>query len=238
MKLNRATKTLLLGGAAVAIIASTATAAMASTAAAAPTVAAAPVAADSHRHDRDAVAVQVLSPRPGDHAGSGGAAWIVDLKITYPSITAAGFTGPQLTGPGVHANAAPFPGAFSPGRDDHLPGLVVLSSTTTSTITGFSGPGTNLANLFNVTAVTDHTSRATQIQDTWIVGAPIAGQNLDTVLTIAVVGDLNHDGIYNDAPAVITDVNHDGRIDARDLRAMGVAGDIQTVRFHLNGPLS
>ena len=50
-------------------------------------------------------------------------------------------------------------------------------------------------------------------------------------------GNLNHDGIYKDASAVVTDVNHDGRTDGRDLRAMGVAGDIHTVRFYLNGPL-
>jgi hypothetical protein len=40
-----------------------------------------------------------------------------------------------------------------------------------------------------------------ELSDTWIVGAPIAGQNVDTTLTVAVIDDLNHDGIYNDAPS-------------------------------------
>lgn len=136
---------------------------------------------------------------------------------------------------GIAGKAAPFPGAFSPGQDDRLPGLVVLSSTTTSTVAGFSGPGTNLANLFNVTSLTDRSQHHVRIQDTWIVGAPIAGVGVDTTLTIAVVGDLNHDSVYNDAPAVITDTNHDGRIDGRDLQALGVVGHVETVRFHLDG---
>ena len=57
--------------------------------------------------------------------------------------------------------------------------------------------------------------------DTWIVGAPIAGQNVDTTLTVAEVADLNHDGIYNDAPNVVPDLNHDGRVDAKDLGSGG-----------------
>jgi hypothetical protein len=189
----------------------------------------------TQRTDRGPVAVRVLSPRPGDNTGVAGAGWIVDLKLNFRSVAASGFTAPQLTGPGAHANAAPFPGAFGTGRDEALPGLVVLSSTTTSSIPGFSGPGTNLAGLFNITSVTDRSARGAQIQDTWIVGAPIAGQNVPSVLTVAVVGDLNHDGVYNDAPSAVSDLNHDGRIDAGDLRALGVAGPIRTVRFRING---
>ena len=218
-------------------IAVMATAAVATTATAA--FAASPASAAHHEpHGQNRVSVQVLSPRYGDAAGVDGKAWIVDLKINYPSSAAAGFIAPQLTGPGAHANTAPFPGSFSPGADDRLPGLVVLDSNTTSAVAGFAGPGTNLANLFNVTSITDRTKHETQIQDTWIVGAPIAGTDVNTTLTIAVVADLNHDGVYNDAPAVVPDANHDGRIDARDLQALGVAGHIETVRFHINGASS
>jgi hypothetical protein len=96
------------------------------------------------------------------------------------------------------------------GRDDKMPGLVVLTSTTSSTLPGFSGPGTNLAGLFNLTGVTNRDSQETELWDTWLVGAPVAGSNVDTVLTVAVVDDLNHDGIYNDAPNVVTDANGDG----------------------------
>ncbi len=56
-----------------------------------------------------------------------------------------------------------------------------------------------------------------------------------TTLTVAVIDDLNHDGIYNDAPAVVTDQNADGRIDRRDLEAIGVASKVETVDFRING---
>ena len=67
------------------------------------------------------------------------------------------------------------------------------------------------------------------------MGAPVAGSNVDTVLTVAVVKDLNHDGVFNDAPDVVADANHDGRIDRRDLRALGVASNIEQVPFHISG---
>jgi len=71
----------------------------------------------------------------------------------------SGFSGLQLTGPGAHDNVAPFPGSFSTGHDDRNPGLVVPTSTTNSTTPGFSGPGTNLANLFNITGVTNRSAQ-------------------------------------------------------------------------------
>jgi hypothetical protein len=134
-----------------------------------------------------------------------------------------------------HNNVPPFPGLFSTGKDDRLPGLVVLTSTTNNTLPGFSGPGTNLANLFNLTGITNRDSKETELWDTWIVGAAIAGQNVNTTLTVAVIDDLNHDGIYNDAPNVVPDLNKDGRIDAADLKLLGVASNIVTVPFRING---
>lgn len=228
MKLSRRTA-LTIGGALVLLTTSGSVA-----------YAASPNAHHGSRHEgsHGNVNVRVLTPRTGDDAGTAGKGWIVDLKLSFPSVAAAAFTGPQLTGPGVHANAAPFPGTFSPGADDHVPGLVVLGSTTSAVLPGFSGPGTNLANLFNLTSITDQSAHGVQIQDTWIVGAPILGQDVNTTLTIAIIRDLNHDGVYNDAPAVVTDVNHDGRIDAKDLQALGVVGQIQTVHFHLAGASS
>jgi len=185
------------------------------------------------------VDIDVLAPAGGDNAGIMGAAWFVDLDIEYPGgpggLAKAGFTKPQLTGPAGHNDVPPMPGTFSTGKDDRLPGLVVLTATTNNTLPGFSGPGTNLANLFNLTGVTNRTADETEIWDTWIVGAPIAGKDVDTVLTVAVVADLNRDGIYNDAPDVVTDLNRDGVVDAKDLKALGVASNIETVKFHLNG---
>ncbi|TSB31777.1 hypothetical protein [Streptomyces benahoarensis] len=182
------------------------------------------------------VKVEVLAPKSGDNAGVEGKGWFVDLKLSFRGKTLAqtGFNGLQLTGPAAHNNIAPFPSTFSTGQDDKIPGLVVLDSTTNSTLPGFSGPGTNLANLFNLSGVTNRTPDKTELWDTWIVGAPIAGQKVDTTLTVAVVGDLNHDGIYNDAPNVVKDLNGDGKTDAKDLALMGVASNIVTVPFHIN----
>jgi hypothetical protein len=185
--------------------------------------------------DSGSAHVTVFAPDGGDNAGIGGKGWFVDMRVDYKGgLAASGFTHEQLTGPGGHNNIAPFPGTFSTGRDDRLPGVVVLTSTTNSTLPGFSGPGTNLANLFNLTGVTDRSGGQAQIWDTWIVGAPIAGSNVDSVLTVAVVADLNHDGILNDAPNVVTDQNGDGRVDQLDLQLLGVASNIETVHFHIN----
>jgi hypothetical protein len=183
------------------------------------------------------VRIEVFAPERGANAGASGFGWFVDMEIDFlgKDLAQAGFSGLQLTGPGVHNNVPPFPGAFSTGQDDRLPGLVVLTSTTNNTLPGFSGPGTNLANLFNLTGITNRDNKETELWDTWIVGAAIAGQNIDTTLTVAVIDDLNHDGIYNDAPNVVPDVNKDGAINADDVRLLGVASNIVTVPFHING---
>jgi hypothetical protein len=183
------------------------------------------------------VRIEVFAPERGANAGANGFGWFVDMEVDFlgKNLQQAGFSGLQLTGPGVHANAAPFPGAFSTGRDDRMPGLVVLTSTTNNTRPGFSGPGTNLAGLFNLTGITNRDSKETELWDTWIVGAAIAGQDVNTTLTVAVIDDLNHDGIYNDAPDVVPDLNNDGRIDAQDLKLLGVASNIVTVPFRING---
>jgi NAD(P)-dependent dehydrogenase (short-subunit alcohol dehydrogenase family) len=191
---------------------------------------------DGKREDaRTPVSVEVLTPQKGDNAGQTGKGWLVNLAVRYPGgvkgLKAAGYQGPQLTGPATHNNTAPFPGTFSPGRDDRLPGLVVLLSTTSS----LSGPGTNLANLFNVTGVTNRTARVTEITDSWIVGAPNFGVDTNSVLMVAVVDDLDHNGVFDDAPAVVPDSNHDGQIDANDLTALGLASRVETVAFHING---
>jgi len=192
---------------------------------------------DDDAQDQE-VSVDVLAPGKGDNAGIGGRGWFVDLEVDYPGgdggLDRAGFTGLQLTGPAGHNNVAPFPGTFSPGRDDRLPGLVVLVSTTSSALPGLSGPGTNLANLFNVTGVTDRSDDETEIWDTWIVGAPIAGTDVDAELSVAVVDDLNGNGVYDDAPNVVADTDGDGDVDEEDLEALGLASKVETVKFHIN----
>lgn len=183
------------------------------------------------------VSIDVFAPEKHSVAGIEGKGWFVDMEVDFrhTPLAATGFTGLQLTGPGVHANAAPFPGLASPGQDDRMKGLVVLTSTTNSDRPGFSGPGTNLAGLFNLTGVTNRTPEETELWDTWIVGAPIAGTDVDTTLTVAEVADLDHNGVFDDAPSVVRDLNGDGRVDAADLRLLGVASNIVTVPFHISG---
>ena len=159
------------------------------------------------------VRIEVFAPERGANAGASGFGWFVDMEVDFlgKNLHQAGFSGLQLTGPAGHTNIPPFPGLFS------------------------TGPGTNLAGLFNLTGITNRDSKETELWDTWIVGAPIAGQNVDTTLTVAVIDDLNPDGIFNDAPNVVPDLNHDGRINAADLKLLGVASNIVTVPFRING---
>ncbi|UWE08345.1 hypothetical protein [Actinacidiphila bryophytorum] len=224
---RKTTKRWLLAGGAVAAAAAFTVAALPSANASAPA---------DRGHRAQPVTVQVLSPERRDNTGAEGKGWFVDLELVFhdKATHKTGFTAPQLTGPAAHASTAPFPGLFSPGQDEAVPGLVVLDSTVNSQ-TPFSGPGTNLANLFNLTGVTDRTSHETRISDTWIVGNPIAGTDKDTVLTVAVVDDLNHDGVYNDAPNVVPDANHDGVVNAADLQRLGIASNVVQVPFHING---
>ena len=172
------------------------------------------------------VKVEVFAPRTGDIAGKQSKGFFVDLALRYPSLAASGADF-QLTGPTTHQNQAPFPGSFSPGVDEKVPGLIVLLSTTTIGAKNAQ----NLANLFNLTGFTNQ--KANEIWDTWIVGAPSFGKNVHSVLRVAVAADKNKDGIYNDAPAVVPDANHDGRINAVDLNAYGVASNIAVVPFEI-----
>jgi hypothetical protein len=172
------------------------------------------------------VQVQVFAPRSGDVAGKQSKGFLVDLALRYPSLAASGADF-QLTGPTTHQNQAPFPGTFSAGVDEKVPGLIVLLSTTTVGAKNAQ----NLAGLFNLTGFTNQ--KTNEIWDTWIVGAPSFGKNVRSVLRVAVAADKNKDGIYNDAPAVVPDANHDGRINAVDLEAYGIASNIAVVPFEI-----
>jgi hypothetical protein len=179
-----------------------------------------------HGHGRP-VRVQVLTPRPGDDAGIAGSGFAVDLALRYPSLEAAGFNGLQLTGPAGHANIPPLPGAFGAGADEKVPGLVVVMADATA------GSGQNFAGVFNLTMVGDRGRNHATIQDTWLVGAPAFGTG-QTKVTVAVVDDLDHNGVYDDAPNVVPDADGNGRVDARDLRALGVASNVAVVPFSIS----
>ena len=190
------------------------------------TLAAVATAAPGKRAANPPVKVTVFAPGGGDIAGKQSKGFFVDLAASYPNATSSGADF-QLTGPKAHANTPPYPGAFGLGADEKLPGLIVLLSTTT--VGAHSGQ--NLAGLFNLTGFTDQKSN--EVWDTWIAGDSLFGHNVRSVLRVAVAADLNHDGIYNDAPASVPDANHDGRINAADLKAFGIASNIVTVPFEI-----
>jgi len=190
-------------------------------------------AATSSDKDKEekSVKIEMFAPAKGDHVGIGGKGWFVDLAIGYEApLAATGFTGFQLTGPAAHNNVAPFPGTFSAGKDDRLPNLVVLLSTTTVG----AGAGQNIANLFNLTGVTDISEDGTELWDTWIVGAPNFGVNTESTIYVAVVDDLNGNGIFDDAPSVVPDSDLDGDVDEKDLKALGLASKVEKATFFIN----
>ncbi len=187
------------------------------------------------------VEVDVEAPNRGHRVGIGGRGWFVDLQIEFNTpLASTGFTvnpdgtpGFQITGPGPHNNVPPMPGTFGPGPDDRLPGLIVLLTTTTVG----AGPCMNLANLFNLTGVSDLRDDEAEIWDTWIIGAPNFGVDTPSTLFVAVADDLDGDGIYNDAPFAVPDVDGDGICTQADLMAYGVASNIEQVHFYINGPV-
>jgi hypothetical protein len=179
----------------------------------------------------DDVQVEMFAPRNGDQVGVNGFGWFIDLAIRFDvPLERTGFSGLQLTGPGVHDNAAPFPGAFSAGADERMPGLIVLVSTTRVG----AGSCQNVANLFNLTGVTDRTPTSAEIWDTWIVGAPNFGVNTRSTTWVAVAADHDRDGIFDDAPAVVPDADGDGLCNAKDLQAFGLASGIEKATFFIN----
>jgi len=191
--------------------------------------------ADNYKHkptESKDINIELFAPAKGDKVGVDGRGWFIDIAIQFEEtqLTNTGFSGNQITGPGPHDNVNPFPGTFSPGADDRFSGLIVLLNTTTIG----AGSCQNLANLFNLTGVTNITDDDVEIWDTWLVGAPLFGQATKSKTLIAIASDLNGDGIYNDAPAAIPDANNDGKCNKSDLKAYGVASNIAKSRFYIN----
>jgi len=192
----------------------------------------APMTARAADDDRGSLSVnlEVFTPKNGNLSGAGSRAFLVDLKAEFNSDLASTGASPELTGPGVHANAAPLPGSFGNGANlDHFPGLVVLLSSTRAG----AGAGQNVANDFTITTITDRRRDRTEIWSTWIVGAPnvfgAAGQNTPSRLFVAVV--------KGQAPDVVLDMDQNGVIDETDLALMGVQVISNVVKrdFVING---
>lgn len=176
------------------------------------------------------VSIKVFAPGKGDIAGVGSRAFLVDMSARFNTDLAGTGASLELTGPGPLQNAGPFPGTFSLGANhDHFPSLVVLLSSTTVG----SGPGHNLANLFNINAVTQQDATGTEIWSTWIIGAPNAfgkvGEKTPAHLFVAVV--------EGTAPDVVIDMDGNGVFDKKDLKLMGykVISNTPQVDFVVNG---
>ena len=184
---------------------------------------------DEDENQSEVVTIEMFAPAKNDRAGIGGRGWFVDLAVIYPDLASSGFTDFQLTGPGPHNNVAPFPGTFSPGADERIPGLIVLVKTTTIGAQSCQ----NLANLFNITGVTNVTKTDAELWDTWIVGAPLFGKG-KTKIYVAVAADINNDGVFNDAPNAVPDVDGNGVCNKKDLEAFGVASNIVKEKFFIN----
>lgn len=184
---------------------------------------------DAQETEKSAL-ITVFAPGKGDVAGVGSRAFLVDLSVQFNTDLAGTGASLELTGPGPLQNAGPFPGTFSLGANhDHFPSLVVLLNSTTVG----SGPGHNLANLFNINAVTNQDATGTEIWSTWIVGAPNAfgkvGEKTLSHLFVAVVEGA--------APDVVVDMDGNGVFDKKDLKLMGykVISNTPQVDFVVNG---
>jgi len=177
----------------------------------------------------ESVELKVLTPRSGDIAGVESRGFLVDLRARFEGDLMSTGADLELTGPGPLTNAGPFPGDFSPGRDRSFPGLVVLLSTSKPG----AGPGQNLANLFNIVAVTNRTEDETEIWATWIIGAKnlfgTVGAMIESRLFVAIVN--------GNTPNVVMDMNDDGDFDEKDLHMMGfdVISNVRKVDFIVNG---
>ena len=142
--------------------------------------------------------IELFAPADGDRVGVDGVGWFVDIavELTNVSIPNTGFSGSQLTGPGVHMNAARFARVWAPGKDEHFAGFVTLISTSQLGVGGCH----DLSNQYNLTGVTIKTEDAAEIWDTWIITAPNFGRRVKSILDLAEVADLDHNGGSNVPP--------------------------------------
>ena len=149
-----------------------------------------PVAAQAgtRKHHRDTlpVKVTVFSPGAGDHSGTGGAGFIVDLAVDATDARGNSILSPA-NGYQPFFND-PSSTTFHPGPDPGSPGLVVLLSTTPNKPgTPLQGPDTNLAGLFQLNGVADVGGLA-EAWNTWQVGKPLFRTGPSTLTAYLVRG--------------------------------------------------
>jgi hypothetical protein len=142
--------------------------------------------------------IDLFTPRAAEDVGIDGAGWLIDMVIVNSDVNANYFAPSNGYKPLYHDN---FTDAhFAPGVSEAVPGLVVLSNT--STLAG--GGNTNLANLFQISAVTGvQNGVITEYWTTWLVGSAFAGANQPSGLTIFVVNGTAPTSINGTMPSNI-----------------------------------
>jgi hypothetical protein len=149
------------------------------------------------------LSINVFTPRAGEDVGIDGAGWMIDMVIVNSDLNANYFAPSNNYEPLYHDNFTD--PKFAPGVvSEAVPGLVVLSNT--STLSG--GANTNLANLFQINAVTGvQNGVITEYWCTWLVGTAFAGKNQPSGLTIFVVNGTAPTSINGTMPSnIISDV--------------------------------
>ncbi|KAH8807879.1 hypothetical protein F5884DRAFT_752455 [Xylogone sp. PMI_703] len=144
--------------------------------------------------------ITLFTPRDGENVGLNGAGWMIDMVIVNSDLGANYFAPSKGLQPLYHDNFTD--PKFAPGViSESVPGLVVLSNT--STLAG--GRNTNLANLFQINAITgiERNGTITEYWCTWLVGAAFAGKNQPSSLTIFVVNGTAPTSINGTLPSNI-----------------------------------
>lgn len=208
--------------------------------------------------DGKPVKLQVFRPLNGDVAGYDARGFVTSASFQFPGdLTTTGLgvginpvTGFQqsyaeLTGPGAHQQLPPYHGTFTVGVNEHFLGLVVLQDTgrfnlrTTPELGAFQYTTDNLvdikniADLFEITAIQNQTTKGTVVWTDWLQGGSANFGPRDQVIKSKILVTV----VEGTAPAAVTDANGDGNIDEKDLTAMGykVLSNTITRTFYVNG---
>lgn len=211
---------------------------------------------DDDGDDDKPVKLKVFRPHNGDIGGYDARGFITSAEVTFPgplSTTGLGqginpVTGlPQsineLTGPGAHQQLPPYHGTFSVDVNEHFLGFVMLQDT--ARFNARTTPGDfqyttdnlvdmkNIANLFEITAPVNQTTKGTTIWTDWLQGGSGNFGPVDQVIKTKILVTI----VEGTAPKAVIDANGDGMIDEKDLTAMGYKVISNTVKrtFYQNG---
>lgn len=216
---------------------------------------------DGKSDDEDdySVKVQVFRPLNGDVAGYDARGFVTSASIQFPGdidttglgvginpVTGLKQSYGELTGPGAHQQLPPYHGTFSVAVNEHFLGLVVLQDTgrfnrrpvpfevnrfqyTTDDLIDIK----NIADLFEITAVQNQTTKGTDVWTDWIQGGSANFGPLNQVIKSKISVTI----VEGRAPAAVVDANGDGVVNAADLTAMGykILSNTVTRDFYVNG---